>query len=209
MDSLEDHFRRAQRHLSRRDPLLRPLLKVVGPCTLRPDPDGFLVLARAILAQMISTKAAASIFARLQRELAPGGLTPGAILAASEEKLRGVGLSRGKALALLDLAGRVQSGLLPLSELPALSDDEVVDLLIPVRGVGAWTAQMFLIFSLGRLDVLPVDDFGLRAGVQDTYGLPALPDRAVLRERGEAWRPYRTVATWYFWKSRGFVPQSG
>jgi DNA-3-methyladenine glycosylase II len=208
MNSLADDYRKAQRLLSRRDPGLRQLMKAVGPCTLLSDPDGFRALARAIIAQQISTKAAASIFARLGTELAPGGLTPDAILAASEEQLRGVGLSRGKALAVLDLAEHIQSGRLPLHDLHRLTDDQVVSLLVPVRGIGAWTAQMFLIFSMGRLDVLPVDDLGLRAGVQSVYGLSELPDRAALRERAEAWRPYRSIATWYFWRSRGFVPQS-
>ena len=206
MNPLADEFRKGQRHLSRRDPLLRPILKAVGPCTLRPNPNGFDILARAIISQMISTKAAVAISGRLEREL--GSLTPAAMLAAPEEKLRGCGLSRSKALSLLDLAGRVRSGMLPLADLPRLADAEVASLLTAVRGIGVWTAEMFLIFSLGRLDVLPADDFGLRAGVRDVYGLPELPGRAALRERGEAWRPYRTVATWYFWKSRGFVPQS-
>jgi DNA-3-methyladenine glycosylase II len=208
MNSSADAYRKAQRLLSRRDPVLRQLMKAVGPCTLLPDSDGFKALARAIIAQQISTKAAASIFARLGTELAADGLTPAAILAASEEQLRGVGLSRGKALAVLDLAGHVHDGRLPIHDLHHLSDDEVVSLLVPVRGIGAWTAQMFLIFSMGRMDVLPVDDLGLRAGVQTVYGLPELPDRAALRERAEAWRPYRSIATWYFWRSRGFVPQS-
>jgi 3-methyladenine DNA glycosylase/8-oxoguanine DNA glycosylase len=89
-----------------------------------------------------------------------------------------------------------------------MTDEEVIDCLVPVRGIGRWTAEMFLIFSLGRLDVLPVDDFGLRAGVQALYQLSELPSRAALRERAEPWRPYRSIATWYFWRSRGFVPQS-
>ena len=208
MNPLPDAYRKAQRHLSRRDPVLRPLLKTVGPCTLRPVSDSFIVLARAINSQRISTRAAAAIFGRLEQNLSPGGLTPEAVLAASDEQLRGCGLSRSKMLSLRDLSARVQSGALPLADLPHLSDEEVVALLTPVRGIGVWTAQMFLIFSLGRLDVLPVDDFGLRAGVRDVYGLADLPDRAALRERGEAWRPYRSVATWYFWRSRGFVPHS-
>ena len=205
---LADEFARARRTLSRRDPVLRPIIKAVGPCTLQPIPEPFLVLARAINSQMISTRAAASIFARLEREIAPGGLTPAAVLAASEEQLRAVGLSRSKVLALRDLAGRVVSGALPVHDLHSLTDEEIIKLLVPIRGIGVWTAEMFLIFSLGRLDVLPVDDLGLRAGVRDAYGLPGLPSRAELRERGEAWRPYRSVATWYFWRSRGFVPQS-
>lgn len=206
MNPLADSLPRARRTLSRRDPLLRPLLKAVGPCTLRTNPDGFGTLVRSIVSQMISTKAALVISGRLEREL--GGLTPEAILAVGEEKLRTCGLSRSKTTGLRDLAGRVKTGLLPLHALPDLPDAEVISLLTPVHGIGVWTAEMFLIFCLGRLDVLPVDDFGLRAGVRDVYGLPGLPGRADLRARGEAWRPYRTVATWYLWKSRGFVPQS-
>jgi 3-methyladenine DNA glycosylase/8-oxoguanine DNA glycosylase len=122
--------------------------------------------------------------------------------------LRGAGLSRAKVLALKDLAERAVSGELPLDRLPEMSDEEVIECLVEVRGIGRWTAEMFLIFSLGRLDVLPVDDFGLRAGVRDVYQLPDLPSRAALRERAEPWRPYRSIATWYFWRSRGGVPQS-
>ena len=207
MNPPADAFAKAQRHLSRRDPVLRKVIKAVGPCTLRPVADFFIVLARAINSQQISTRAAAAIFGRLQ-ELSPDGLTPAAVLAATDDQLRGAGLSRSKVLSLRDLAARVHSGALPLHDLPRLSDEEVVALLVPVRGIGIWTAQMFLIFSLGRLDVLPVDDLGLRAGVRDTYGLPELPNRAALFERAESWRPYRSVATWYLWRSRGFVPQS-
>jgi DNA-3-methyladenine glycosylase II len=204
-----DPYRKAQRHLARRDPVLKGLIAAVGPCTLRADPEGFPVLVRTVIAQLISTKAAASISARLQAVLGPAGLTPAAVLAAGEGALRGAGLSGGKVRALLDLAARVVDGSLPLDRLAGMADDEVIARLLPVRGVGTWTAQKFLIFSLGRMDVLAVDDFGLRAGVQECYGLPALPDRAGLRQRAEAWRPYRSIATWYFWKSRGFVPQSG
>jgi len=206
--SFTDIFRKAQRHLSRRDPLLRPIIKRVGPCTLQPGGDAFALLVRAIIAQLISTKAAATIGARVVAALEPHGLTPSAVAAVREEVLRGAGLSRAKALALKDLASRAESGELPLDRLSELSDEEVIECLVPVRGIGRWTAEMFLIFSLGRLDVLPVDDFGLRAGVRDVYQLPDLPTRAALRERGEVWRPYRSIATWYFWRSRGGVPQS-
>jgi DNA-3-methyladenine glycosylase II len=207
--SLSDVFRKAQRHLARRDPVLGQLIKRVGRCTLQPGGNAFELLARAIISQMISTKAAIAIGGRVQQALKPHGLTPSAVAAASEEVLRSAGLSRTKAQALLDLASRVESGFLPLDRLPELSDEEVIELLVPVRGIGRWTAEMFLIFSLGRLDVLPVDDFGLRAGVQEVYALTELPGRAALRERAEPWRPYRSIATWYFWRSRGGVPQSG
>jgi DNA-3-methyladenine glycosylase II len=202
-------FHKAQRHLARRDPVLKRLIGLVGPCTLQPEPDGFLVLVRAVVAQMISTKAAAAISARLLGLLGKAGLTPAAVLKAGEAKLRGVGLSQAKARSLLDLAGRARSGALPLADFPSLSDEEVIGHLMPVRGIGRWTAEMFLIFSLGRMDVLAVDDFGLRAGVRDHYGLAELPGRAFLRTHAEPWRPYRSIATWYLWRSRGFVPQSG
>ena len=176
---------------------------------MQPGGDAFELLARAIISQMISTKAALAIGARVVAALEPHGLIPSAVAAASEEALRGAGLSRSKALAMKDLASRAESGDLPLDRLAEMSDEEVIECLVPVRGIGRWTAEMFLIFSLGRLDVLPVDDFGLRAGVRDVYGLPELPGRAELRERAEVWRPYRSIATWYFWRSRGFVPKSG
>jgi DNA-3-methyladenine glycosylase II len=164
-------------------------------------------LVRAIIAQMISTKAARAITSRVEA-LAPHGLTAAAVASVSEDALRGAGLSRAKALALKDLASRAESGELPLDHLTEMTDEEVIDCLVAVRGIGRWTAEMFLIFSLGRLDVLPVDDFGLRAGVRELYELADLPGRAALRERGEVWRPYRSIATWYFWRGRGFVPQS-
>jgi DNA-3-methyladenine glycosylase II len=203
-----DAFRKAQRHLSRCDPLLKQLIKRIGPCTLEPGGEAFASLAGAIIAQMISGKAADAIELRVKTALHPHGLTAAAVADASEETLRGAGLSRAKALALKDLAQRAIGGDIPLDRLAELSDDDVIASLVAVRGIGRWTAEMFLIFSLGRLDVWPVDDFGLRAGVRDLYGLPDLPSRADLRERGEAWRPYRSIATWYFWRSRGGVPQS-
>jgi DNA-3-methyladenine glycosylase II len=203
-----DPIRTAQRHLARRDPVLRRLVAAVGPCTFRPEADCFLVLVRSIISQLISTQAAASVFARLREAVGEGGVTPAGILAAGTEALRSAGLSAAKARALEDLATRARTGELPLDRLPALTDEEVIARLLPVRGVGTWTAQMFLIFGLGRLDVLPVDDFGLRAGVRDNYNLGQLPSRAELTQVSLCWKPYRTVATWYFWRSRGFVPQS-
>jgi DNA-3-methyladenine glycosylase II len=202
-----DHAK-ARRHLARRDPVLKRLIAAIGPCTLRYDPDGFAELVRSIIAQQISTRAAASIHARLLQALGRRGLRPAALLALSDEELRGAGLSASKVRSLRDLAGKVREGHVPLRRLPELTDEEVIALLLPVRGIGRWTAQMFLIFSLGRPDVLPVDDLGLRAGVQQAYRLAELPDRVSLTELAEPWRPYRSVATWYFWRSRGFVPQS-
>lgn len=178
----------------------------VGPCTLAPGGDGFTALVRAIVAQLISTVAARTIFSRLEANL--GGISPKSVAAAEETLLRSAGLSGAKARAVADLALRVQNGELPIHRFAQMDDEEVIEHLIQVRGIGRWTAEMFLIFSLGRLDVLPVDDFGLRAGVRDHYGLTELPGKNDLRTLAEPWRPYRSVATWYFWRSRGFVPQS-
>jgi DNA-3-methyladenine glycosylase II len=198
----------AQRHLSRRDKVLKKLIRKVGPCTLRYEPNRFSALARSIISQQISTKAALAIRGRVEALLDGKGLTAAGILSLSDEKLRGAGLSESKLKSLRDLAQHVDSGAVRLRSIHRLPDEEVIDALIPIRGIGRWTAQMFLIFSLGRHDILPVDDLGLRAGVQDLYGLEELPHRDELAELAEPWRPYRTIATWYFWRSRGFVPQS-
>jgi DNA-3-methyladenine glycosylase II len=209
MAALPSDHSKAQRHLARRDPVLKRLIATVGPCTLRYEPNRFASLARSIISQQISTKAALAIRMRLEEALGGQGITPPGILALSDQALRAVGLSGSKQKSLRDLATHAHRGVVSLEAIHELEDEAVVATLVPIRGVGRWTAQMFLIFSLGRLDVLPVDDLGLRAGVQDCYGLPELPDKAGLTELAEPWRPYRSIATWYFWRSRGFVPQSG
>jgi DNA-3-methyladenine glycosylase II len=199
---------KARRSLMRRDAVLKEVIRRVGPCTLQPIGNAFHILVRAIVSQLISTKAALTISARVEAAAGARGLTPEGIAAVSEETLRGCGLSRNKALAMHDLARRTLNGELPLAAFPDLSDDKIIAKLVEVRGIGKWTAEMYLIFALGRLDVLPVDDFGFRAGVMQSYGLAEMPQRAALRELGESWRPYRSIATWYFWRSRGGVPQS-
>jgi DNA-3-methyladenine glycosylase II len=188
---------------------LKQLMSNVGPCRLKPDAgDPFVILVRSIISQMISTKAAAAVYAKVQAALGNGGVTPAGVRALSETDLRAAGLSGAKARSLRALAERSLSGELPLARLEELTDEEITGHLLPVPGIGVWTVEMFLIFGLGRLDVLPVGDLGLRAGVRDTYGLAELPTAANLFKRAEPWRPYRTVATWYFWRSRGAVPQS-
>jgi DNA-3-methyladenine glycosylase II len=198
----------ARRHLGRKDAVLKDLMRRVGPCTLAFDTDHFGILARSIISQQISTKAAQSIHGRLLQALPKGKLKPANLLALPDEQMRAAGLSANKVRSLRDLADKVHTKAVPLARLHKFDDEEVITHLVTVRGIGRWTAEMFLIFSLGRLDVLPVDDLGLRAGVRDVYALPELPDKASLVERGEAWRPYRSIATWYFWRSRGGVPQS-
>jgi DNA-3-methyladenine glycosylase II len=203
MSSEHPTHTKARRHLARRDPILKKLIASVGPCAMKQNPDGFAALARSIIAQQISTKAAASIHGRLLETLGGAGMVPTALLAHSNEALRAAGLSASKVRSLRDLAEKVHSGAVPLDRLPDMDDETVIETLLPVRGIGRWTAQMYLIFSLGRPDVLPVDDLGLRAGVQDLYEMEELPDRKALTALGEPWRPYRSIATWYFWRSRG------
>jgi DNA-3-methyladenine glycosylase II len=202
-------YQKARRHLARCDPTLKRLIDAIGPCTLRQNPNRFAALVRSIVSQQISTKAAAAIAARLEQALAASrGITPEGILALSADDLRAAGLSAAKARSLCDLAERAHNQTLPLDMLHELPDEEVIAQLVPVRGIGRWTAEMFLIFSLGRLDILPVDDGGLRAGIQREYGWLEPPTKARMMELAEPWRPYRSVATWYFWRSLGNVPQS-
>jgi DNA-3-methyladenine glycosylase II len=192
---------KARNHLRRHDAVLRPVIKSVGPCTLQPISDLFAALVYSIVSQQISMKAASSIRTRLVNEACRGTLSPAALLRATEEELRLAGLSTSKRRSILDLARRVDSGSLKLEELRKLPDEEVIEQLIPVHGIGRWTAQMFLIFSLGRPDVLPVDDFGLRTAIQRCYRLKTLPDRTTIETTAEPWRPWCSVATWYLWRS--------
>jgi DNA-3-methyladenine glycosylase II len=199
-------LRKAQRHLSRRDAVLQPLIRAIGQCTLQHNPDHFATLVRSIVSQQISTKAALAISSRLLESVKR--LQPKRLLAASEEDLRAVGLSRGKQLAIHDLAEKCLNGDVPLKKLADMDDAAIMETLTQVRGIGPWTAEMFLIFSLGRLDVLPVGDYGLRAGVQKHYLLPELPKKDRLHELTESWKPFRSIGTWYIWRSLGGVPQS-
>jgi len=192
----------ALEHLSRVDPIMAGAIALVGPCLLEPNPDVFEALVDAIISQQISVKAADAIMARL-RAATPGGLiTPGALIQLDHDALRAAGLSTPKARYVSDLTGRVASGQLPLSHLPELDDEAIIEQLTAVKGIGRWTAEMILIFALGRLDVLPVDDLGFAEGVREAYALEARPTRKELLARGETWRPYRTIATWYMWRMR-------
>lgn len=199
---------KAQRHLARRDEVLKQLIRQVGPCTLCHNPDHFGLLVRSIVAQQISIHAARAISARLEKAAGRSGLTPRRILRLSDEVLRAAGLSAGKARSLRDLATRAHSGDIPLDSLTTMDDEEVIAALVPVYGIGRWTAQMFLIFSLGRPNVLPVDDYGLRAGIRNQYGLKELPKRKEIEGLAEPWHPYCSIATWYMWRSLGNVPQA-
>src|SRR5205085_1115199 len=173
------------RHLSRRDVVLKRLITAVGPCTLSYEPNRFAALARSIISQQISTKAALAIRMRLEDALDGRGIHAAGILSLSRRSLRSVGLSASKQKSLRDLAEHVECGAVLLDEIHRMPDEEVINALVPIRGIGRWTAQMFLIFSLGREDVLPVDDVGFRAGVQDQYCLEEIPDTESENELAE------------------------
>jgi DNA-3-methyladenine glycosylase II len=196
------------RHLARRDPRLKPLIRRVGPCTLQPYPDAFRILASSIVSQQISGKAAASISRRVSALCGRGGIRPKRIMELKDEELRGAGLSASKLLSMRSLSQFFLDNGSVVRRLKRMPDEEVIESLIPIRGIGVWTAQMFLIFCLGRPDVWPTGDLGLRAGVRDHFSMSDLPEVADLEEMAEPWRPHRTAATWYFWRSRGPVPRS-
>lgn len=188
--------------LSECDPIMAAAIERVGPCTLVPNPNLFETLVDSIISQQISVKAADAIMARL-RMATPGGLpTPEALLTLEHDALRAAGLSTPKARYIRDLTERVCSGQLDLTMLQTLDDEAVILALTEVKGIGRWTAEMMLIFSLGRPDVLPVDDLGFVEGVRSAYGLENRPKPKEMHERGEQWRPYRTFATWYMWGLR-------
>jgi DNA-3-methyladenine glycosylase II len=187
--------------LKKTDPVLSQIIHRIGPVKLTLQRDYFYVLVKSIVWQQLSGKSAKAIFDRLQGLYDDGTLEPEDILGTSDETLRSIGLSRQKLSYLKDLSLKVHDGTLALKKVPRMPDEEVIQYLIQVRGIGRWTAEMFLIFSLGRLDVLPVDDLGLRKGVQKAYQLEELPKGDGIKKLAEPWRPHRTAATLYLWRN--------
>ncbi len=196
----------AVEHLSSRDPELARLMETVGPFRMRLDKTSsvFVALAEAIVYQQLTAKAASTIFARV-RALFPRaheGPTPEQVLRVKEEMLRGAGLSRSKLLSLRDLAQKAKAGQIPtLAEIHGMENEAIIERLTEVRGIGRWTVEMLLMFRLGRPDVLPADDYGLRKGFAVAFKKRNLPARQDLAKRGARWKPYRTVASWYLWRA--------
>jgi len=197
-----EEFAKARRVLMRRDPILAAVIRKHKTRSLLDTPamDPFPALCRTITAQQISTKAAATIHGRLVA-LMPRGVTPKAMLALTDEHLRGAGLSRQKMAYLRDLAIKVQEGELPVHSLHELTDEDVIEAIVKVKGLGRWSAEMFLMFRLHRPDILPVDDLGIVNAMQRLYGLRKRPKPDRMKKIAESWRPYRTVACWYLWRS--------
>lgn len=194
----------AELHLSKIDPVLARIIRAVGPCTVCPRRNcpPYQALIQAVAHQQLNGTAAQTILKRFIA-LFPGTKfpTPEAIVAATEEQLRGAGLSRAKAAAIKDIAHQTTTGHVPARrEAARLSDDELVRRLTKIRGVGPWTVEMFLIFTLGRRDVLPAGDYGVRCGFAQAYGWKELPTPKELLAEGERWRPYRSIASWYMWR---------
>ena len=196
-------YARARRLLLRRDPVLAALIRKHGPCGLAAAQraDHFSALVRAIVGQQLSTKAATTIHRRLIGLVADGVATPEAIAPLTDAQLRAVGLSRQKTAYLRDLCAKVASREVHLDALGHMADDEVIAELTKIKGVGRWTAEMFLMFRLHRPDVLPVGDLGIVNAVKNVYNLRKKPTADRIVRIGEAWRPYRSVACWYLWRS--------
>jgi DNA-3-methyladenine glycosylase II len=194
-------FSAAGQEVARRDPVMAALMERSGRFRLpRPTKDHFAALAESILYQQLAGAAAAAIHRRFLA-LFDGNLTPEAVLAVPEQSLRQAGLSGNKAASIKDLAAKVAEGTVPLERISRVRDEEIIERLSVVRGIGRWTAEMFLIFQLRRLDVWPVDDYGVRTGWSLAYGLPDLLKPKQLHAEGDRFRPYRTVVAWYCWEA--------
>lgn len=189
-----------QTHFRRHDRVIHAVSREVGPYTLKPSRDRFGMLVRSIISQQISLGAAKAIRQRLESLVGSKVMRPDVLAALSTDQLRGVGLSPQKASYVHDLAAKVQCGAVRLTRLTARSDEEIIENLIQVHGIGRWTAQMFLIFALGREDVFPVDDFGVRSAMKALYALDDTAKRGAFVEVAARWRPFATIASWYCWR---------
>ena len=193
-------MRKAVAHLKKADPVLCAIIERLGPCRMEFGPPEFHSLAEAIVYQQLNGKAAVTIFKRFAA-LAGEPLTPEGILKLSDAQMRSVGLSKQKSAYLKDLAAKTKEGLLDFSKLPEMPDEDVIKHLTQVKGIGVWTAQMFLMFTLKRANVLPTGDYGVQAAIKKHYRKRKLPKPHVMEKIAKCWEPYRSVACWYLWRS--------
>ena len=191
----------ARRHLATADPVMRRIIARVGPCKLKRSPRYFLVLCNSIVAQQLSGKVADVIFARFTALYSGRHPTPQRVAATPVPRLRTAGLSGQKARYLKELAKGFASGRIRPHRFARQSNEEIIETLTAVHGIGRWTAEMFLMFSLNRLDVLPVDDLGIKKAIQRAYEFRSLPKPVAVRRIGQPWHPYETIACWYLWRS--------
>jgi DNA-3-methyladenine glycosylase II len=206
--AMPDYWDDACRHLGKRDRVMRKLIPRFGEARLQSRGDAFTTLARSIVGQQISVKAAQSVWTRFVELLGTPStrITPKAVLASDVAELRGAGLSARKSEYLVDLARHFDGGRVHVRRWQQMDDESIIEELVSIRGIGRWTAEMFLIFHLMRPDVLPLDDLGLIKGISVNYFSGEPVSRAEAREVGDAWAPYRSVATWYIWRSLDPLP---
>lgn len=194
----------AQEHLRLVDPVMRRIIDVVGPCTLHPRRDYFVLLCQSIFNQQLSIAAASTLFGRFRDQFPMRRPTPRRVIefitSGDAALIRTCGLSRQKQKYVLDLAHHFHSGQVPTRRFAQMDNEAIIESLTRVHGIGRWTVEMFLMFVLNRPDVLPVDDLGLRQGAQQAYGLRKMPDGPRLERIAKSWQPYRTVGTWYIWR---------
>jgi len=204
LNTFDKNIIKAINHLKRNDKILAKVINQVGPCTLKPQTDPFESIIDAIISQQLSMFAAQSIFNRFVEYYKTKKFpSPDDILNTSNEDLRKIGISNAKIRCLKDLCEKIKSGKIHLNKIHKLSDDEIVKELTQVKGIGRWTAHMFLIFSLGRLNVLPTEDLGIKKGIMKLYRLRKLPDERKILEiaKQNQWSPYCSIASWYIWRS--------
>jgi DNA-3-methyladenine glycosylase II len=194
-------MKKALDHLRKSDPVLRDIIARVGPYRQQYAEPNFTSLARSIVFQQLNGRAASTIFGRLEAGCGECGVTAAAIAKMRMPKLRTFGLSIQKSTYIKDLAKRTASGAIDFASLAEMADEEVIATLTEVKGIGVWTAHMFLIFALRRPDVLPVGDYGIRAAIKKAYALEEMPKPAEVARIAEPWRPYASIAAWYLWRS--------
>lgn len=200
-----DRWADAIAHLSR-DKVMRQIIKKVGPCTLRPRRDYFVKLVQSILSQQVSVAAATSMYRKLAGQFTGQRVTPADVVKflteSDEDLIRSCGLSRQKRAYVFDLAQRFHAGSIPSRRFSKMTDEQIIDNLIQIKGIGRWTVEMLLIFALNRTDVWPVDDLGLQEAIKRAYGMAERPKAKELTNFGDQWKPYRSIATWYLWRSK-------
>lgn len=210
MTASEATVEQAAEYLAAHDPVLVPVIKRAGLCTIRPHKNYYQELVDSIISQQLSIKAAATIFGRFKDLFGGDFPSPEEILSKDIEELRSVGLSRGKAMYVRDLAQHVVDGKVKFDHLDSLSNEEVIAELTAVKGIGEWTAHMFMMFCMGRMDVLAHGDLGIKNGIQKLYGLKKQPDAAGVQRiaKKNQWHPYESVACWYIWQSLDNAPKA-
>ena len=201
MPFVAQHIRSARLHLQKSDSVMKQIIKRVGPFTAKTRRDRFLTLVQSIVSQQISGAAARTILQRLSDSVKDVGITPESITTFEIDELRELGVSRQKASYILDLASKVNNGDVNLKKINRNSDEEVIAELTQIKGIGVWTAQMFMMFSLGRMDVFPDGDLGIQNAIKNSYPIRGELTKTKMEKIAEPWRPYATVASWYLWRS--------